>query len=105
MDKNNQLIKTITLGTAIAFAGAIQATAQEIPQPNSRSSLKMVKLAQAQEPADNSTADKTQEIIKPAQTPIESTEELNAEEDPLSLPTEAEKVNVDLEKPDRKSVV
>ncbi len=99
MDKNNQLIKTITLGTAIAFAGAIQATAQEIPQPNSRSSLKMVKLAQAQEPADNSTADKTQEIIKPAQTPIESTEELNAEEDPLSLPTEAEKVNVDLEKP------
>lgn len=98
MDQKNQFIKTITIGTVITLTSAIQVVAQEISQPNSRLTPKAVKLAQTERSTD-STADKTQEIIKPAQTPIESTEELNPDEDPLSLPTQVDKVNVNMEKP------
>lgn len=99
MDKKNQLIKTVTVGTAIAFTSAIGVVAREIPDPNSNLLPKSEKLAQAEGSRDDSTADKTQNIIKPAQTPIENTQELNADEDPLSLPTQPDKVNVDLQQP------
>ena len=99
MDKKNQLIKTVTVGTAIAFTSAIGVVAKEIPDPNSNLLPKSEKLAQAEGSRDDSTADKTQNIIKPAQTPIENTQELNADEDPLSLPTQPDKVNVDLQQP------
>ena len=99
MDKKNQLIKTVTVGTAIAFTSAIGVVAKEIPDPNSNLLPRSEKLAQAEGSREDSTADKTQNIIKPAQTPIENTQELNADEDPLSLPTQPDKVNVDLQQP------
>nr|WP_263858156.1 TolC family protein [Waterburya agarophytonicola] len=41
----------------------------------------------------------TQDIIKPAQTPISNTEKLNPSANPLSFPTQADEVEVDTQKP------
>ena len=94
MGKKNQLIKTITIGTAIILGNILPTMANEIPRLNSRLTSTSEKLAQSEgAPAE------TTDIIKPAQQPIDDLEQLNPDPDPLSSPTQPEKVEVTSQKP------
>lgn len=103
MSKKNQFIKAVGLSTAIVISNAIAAKAEDtINQLNQDSASLLATspiLAQSTDNTTNNTTEDTQNILKPAQTPISDTEELNPSEDPLSLPNKAEEVEVDLQKP------
>ena len=90
MGKKNQFIKTIGLTTSIFLGSTTIVIADEVPDFSSIGFTSDL-LAQS--------SNSTQDIIKPAQTPIDSTETLNPSANPLSFPTQADEVEVDLEKP------
>ena len=90
MGKNNQFIKTIGIGAVIVFSNAILAAAEETPNLNYN--LRLTETV-AQE------TDSSDDILKPAQKPINNTEKLNPSANPLSFPTQAEEVEVDAQKP------
>ena len=93
MGKKYKFIKIIGMGTVILLSNAMLAVAEEIPDPSSNSHKSSATIAQAE--SENTT----QEIIKPAQQPIDNTETLNPSSNPLSFPTEAEEVDVEAQKP------
>ncbi len=91
MGKKNQFIKTIGLSMSVVFSNAIAAIAEEIPSFSSNLQSKSALLAQSTDTQDD--------IIKPAQTPVNNTEKLNPSANPLSFPTQADEVEVDPQKP------
>ena len=92
MGKKNQFIKTVGIGTVIALSNAVMAVARETPSPKHN-------LSSAPETIAQSTETSESDIIKPAQTPIDNTEQLNPSPNPLSFPTQTNEVEVDTEKP------
>ncbi len=90
MGKKNQFIKTIGISTIVVLSNAIVAVAEETSElTNLR--LRSQTLAQA--------AETTQDILKPAQQSIGNTEKLNPSANPLSFPTQADEVKVNLQEP------
>ena len=94
MGKKNQFIKTITIGTAIVLGNTISTMADEIPRLNSNLTSTSQTVAQSEKPLTETT-----DIIKPAQQPIDNIEPLNSNPDPLSSPTQPEKVEVSSQQP------
>jgi outer membrane factor, OMF family len=86
--KKNQFVKVISMGTAIAFSNLSVVSAE----PTSISNVKSIapQVAQASD-----APSRTEDIIKPAQQAIPSTEELNPSGNPLSFPTQPGEVEVD----------
>lgn len=124
MGKKSQLIKLITLGTAIAFNNITVATAEqaslevrqdaaEVAPSNTKAKIidrvvnhpsrsdstfsELMAETVAQEVTPRNAAE---EIIKPAQPSITNTQELNPSGNPLSFPTDANEVQVG----DRKAI-
>ncbi len=92
MGKKNQFIKTLAISTVIILSNLfLMLVAEAVPGINSNSSSRSNKLAQS--------SDTTQDIIAPAQQPIDNTEQLNPSANPLSFPTQAEEVDVEAQKP------
>ena len=89
MGKNNQFIKTVGISTVIALSGANLVVAQDIS--DRELGLTPETIAQATDPSED--------IIKPAQKPIDNTEKLNPSANPLSFPTQTNEVEVEPEKP------
>lgn len=94
MGKENRLTKAIWICTAIVAGSINNATADAVFSERGSSQ----QLAQAEAGTDNGT-DSTQEIIKPAQQSIPSTEKLNPSGNPLSFPTQPDEVKVDTQQP------
>ena len=92
MGKKNQFIKTVGIGTVIAFSNAMMAVAQKTPNPQPNLGLTPKTVAQSTDTSED-------DIIKPAQTPIDNTEQLNPSPNPLSFPTQTNEVEVDTQKP------
>ena len=90
MSKKNRFIKAVGLSTAVVFSNAIAAMAEETTNLSASLLSASPILAQSTEDID---------ILKPAQTPVDSIEELDPSPEPLSSPTQAEEVEVDLQKP------
>ena len=90
MGKKNQFIKTVGITTVIALSSANIVVAQDM---SSREILDLTPEIMAQ------STDTSDDIIKPAQKPIDNTEKLNPSANPLSFPTQTNEVELDAEKP------
>jgi outer membrane factor, OMF family len=90
--KKHQLIKTIGIGTAFVVSNAVSTIAQTAPNSNAHLTSELLTQSTAQ-------SGNTEDILKPAQQPIENTEKLNPSANPLSFPTQADEVEVDPQKP------
>ena len=99
MGKKNQFVRIASVSTAIIISSVTTAIAKptSVSQPEVKNAIEQL-VAQQQTQADD-IQDKTQSIIKPAQQPIPSTEELNPSGNPLSFPTEPSEVEVGAQKP------
>ena len=105
MGKKNRFIKILSVSLVIASSHATIAAAEETSNTSSnnyyladvsRSVWSIRQIAQAQLPSPENASP---EIIQPAQQPIPSIEPLNPSGNPLSFPTQAEEVDVDIQKP------
>ncbi len=95
MDKKNQFVKVIGMGTAIAFSNLSVVSAE----PTSISNVKSIAPQVAQADRASDAPSRIDDIIKPAQQAIPSTEELNPSGNPLSFPTQPGEVEVNEQKP------
>ena len=95
MGKKRQFIKTITIGTAIVLSNTISAIAESTSDTNLNLNSTSDKIAQSEEEIED-TAD---EIIQPAQPPVDSIERFNPNNNPLSLPTQPSEVEVGSQQP------
>lgn len=95
MGKNNQLIKTLTIGTAIVLSNAMLAVAETTSKVSSELNAELDSTSQPLAQATETTP----AIIKPGQTPISNTEKLNPSANPLSFPTQGAEVEVDPQQP------
>lgn len=96
MGKTNQLIKTLSIGTAIFLSNTVLAIAETTSKVNSNLSN-----SQTNSTSQNiaQTADESSQIIKPGQQSITNTEQLNPSTNPLSFPTQPAEVEVDTQQP------
>ena len=94
MKRKQNPIQIFGVGVAITIANATIANANQLANNNSFSSQDLIFKSQA-----TAQINSVEDIIKPAQQPIPNTTNLNPSQNPLSLPTQADEVELDTQKP------